>query len=95
MTDLKAAAEEMREIADGSWAGRQSRDACKFAAQALKALAWMEESGWRLEAVKTSTYDPYDAEYCWCCTSKAFTRYRAATPLAAIIAAMEGENSDT
>lgn len=82
MPDLKAAAQEMREIVDGSWSGRESRDACLLAAQALEALAWMKESGWRLE---------YDVEDRWCCTNDVFTRYYADTPFGALLAAMEGE----
>ncbi len=100
MSDLKAAAKEMREIADGSWSGRESRDACKLAAQALEALAWMEENGRRLEyedAVRWSsgetTWRQVDrgTEGSWRCMNDLFTRYYAATPLAAILAAMEGE----
>lgn len=85
MPDLKAAAKEMREVVDGSWSGRQSRDACILAAQALEAWAWMAESGWRIE---------YEAEDYWCCTNEVFTRYYADTPLGAVLAAMKGERSD-
>ena len=45
MHDLRAAAQEMCEIVDGSWFGRKSMDACLLAAQALEAWAWQQETG--------------------------------------------------
>lgn len=100
MADLRAAAEEMREIVDGSWSDRESRDACKLAAQALEALAWMAENGRRLEYEDAVRWSPEETtgrqvergtEGSWSCMNDLFTRYYAANPLAAIMAAMEGE----
>lgn len=99
MADLKAAAERLRSqvseyrdnyyLNDDQNADNRSRHESLMrvfvlAAQALEALAWIKESGWRLE---------YDVEGRWCCTNDVFTRYYADTPLGALLAAMEGEKN--
>jgi hypothetical protein len=100
MADLRAAAKRLR---GGDWTTPSQDKADRFlAAQALEALAWMEENGRRLEyedAVRWSSGETTwrqverGAEGSWCCMNDLFTRYYAATPLAAILAAKEGEDA--
>ena len=81
MADLKAAAKEMREISEGLWYGRESRDVCILAAQALEAWAWQQEKGAKVV--------PWGME--WRCSDGEEIRVNADTPMEAVLAAMEGE----
>ena len=80
MPDLKAAAKEMRDISGGLWYGRESRDVCILAAQALEAWAWQQE--------RKATVQPYNGG--WLCGTIDNSGH-ADTPLGAVLAAMEGE----
>lgn len=85
MPDLKAAAKWLRETA-GNYLTAQEREHNEIAAQALEAWAWQEEQGAKVKQCWTGER--------WFC-DVADGEYVADTPLGAVLAAMEGEKSDT